>query len=84
MKACCVISVFVYSLLIVAADDNDKVQVEIVSGQTDDCQKAANGDHLSIQYTGTLAATGKTFDSRYLSDVGGIQINIFAEDTDQA
>ena len=82
MKVCCVISVFVCSLLVVAADDNDKVEVEILSGQTDDCEKAADGDHLSIQYTGTLADTGKIFDSRYLSGMG--DIHIFATYTDHS
>jgi len=68
MRARGFIYTFACILLVVAADDErdeaNKLQVEVLSGQTDDCQKAANGDQLSIHYTGTLADSGKKFDSR--------------------
>ena len=77
MKPCCASYVFFACVLLavgIAADDErdeaDKLQVDVLSGQTDDCQKAANGDQLSIHYTGTLAESGKKFDSRYLSAGG--------------
>ena len=60
-----VLQLFLYPLLFLACvkAEKEELKIDVVEKPADCERKTKDGDHLSMHYTGVLAANGKKFDS---------------------